>query len=93
MVESPKSPRPVTFFCGGKSISASCLVFFLSICICTDQHDDGVLEVELARPPVHHQQELEPVGLDQGAAVLLVIEGVTEVPASGVKDAGLVPGE
>ena len=54
------------------------------------EDDDGVLEVELGGPPVSDDEELEPVGLDEGAAVLLVVEGVAEVPAVVVADAELV---
>ena len=57
------------------------------------EDDDGVLEVELGGPAVDDDEELEAVGLDEGAAVLLVVEGVAEVPAVVVEDAELVVGE
>lgn len=54
------------------------------------QDDDRVLEVKLRGPAVDDDEELEPVGLDEGAAVLLVVERVAEVPAVVVQDAELV---
>ena len=57
------------------------------------EDDHGVLEVELGGPAVDDDEELEAVGLDEGAAVLLVVEGVAEVPAVVVEDAELVVGE
>ena len=55
-----------------------------------DQDDDRVLHIKLARPPVDDEEELDAVGLDEGAAVLLVVEGVAEVPTDAVQDAEIV---